>query len=132
MKRRSFFGAFAALAGLVLTPIRAAEARIRAGLRPLRWHGLTPRWEHLAEPVPVERPQDYVVAGENDAKVVCRLLRPTHSTTLMTDEEFLPAMREVGWGQTHVDDMPEESEAKWRMIEQRRLAGIPRPKSGII
>jgi hypothetical protein len=110
MKRRSFLGLLGALGGLVLSPIRAAEARIRAALRPLRWRGLTPRWEHLAEPVPVERPWEYVVGGESDAKVVCRLLRPTHYRTSMTDEEFFPAMYDAGWGQTHVDEPPEDSE----------------------
>lgn len=97
MERRSFFEVVTGLlAGLLLPPLRIAEARLQR-LKPLRWGEVTPRWLHFDKAVPVARQQDYIADGENDAKIVCALLRPARAhRTQVTDEEFLPAMQDAG------------------------------------
>jgi len=78
----------------MLPPIRAARAtigRMRTHLRPLG-----ARWEHLETPIPVERPRDFVVSGESDAKIVTRLVRSASPgfPTRVTDGDFEAAMAE--------------------------------------
>lgn len=96
MRRRSFFGSLVAVAATLLAPpLQAARARLHQ-LRPPRWPGLEPRWEHLKTPEPAPYPKSFVESGESDAKVVARMLRSASpgKGTLVTDGDFEAAMLE--------------------------------------
>ena len=111
MKRRSFFQILSALtAALFLPPIRAAKAvqsRVRRAF-PRSWLDGKRYWEPLEEPIPAPNYSPYVAhplfadvvpPEDNDAQIVCRVLRGNHHsrTNVGNDAEFTAAMEEAGW-----------------------------------
>lgn len=114
MKRRSFFQVLTAFtAACLLPPIRAAQA-VRSRVKHIpRWLTGRKHWEHLEQPIPAP---NYIM-GAPDAKIVCRVLGPTHFHTNMHPDSggFEAALEEAGWTPQQIERRLKVGFGNWGM-----------------
>lgn len=119
MKRRSFLEILTGLtAALFLPPIRAAKA-LQKRIPPVpRWLTGRKHWEHLPEAIPHPGFRPFVPEGTNDARIVCRVLGPTHFHANLhptKSNDFERGLEEAGWDSEEIARRVHPNYGEWGM-----------------